>query len=193
MPRQLSGGATPGTGQRMLARHVHRQFAVVGQRPGHQAIWIVFLPWQQTERGASVAHQFQHVLALRIQPFQFDLREGLGEALQDPLFGIKLVDIGEHHGQSRFDRCSQAHAQLLEARIGGQDLLRVAKYLSPGLGQLRVAPAAIEQTHAQVGFQVGNGGTDCRLGLAQASRRSRERAQRRSFHEGLQGFGGVGH
>ncbi len=193
MPRQLSGGATPGAGQRMVARHVHRQFAVVGQRPGHQAIWIVFLSWQQAQCGAAASDQLQHVLTLRIQPFQFDLRERLGEALQDPLFGIELIDIGEHHGQSRFDRCGQAHAQLLQARIGSQDLLRVPQHLAPGLGQLRVAPAAIEQTHAQVGFQVGNGGTDCRLGLAQASRRSRERAQRRGFHEGLQGFRGVGH
>jgi hypothetical protein len=36
MPRQLCGGATAGAGQRMVARHVHRQFAVVGQRPRHQ-------------------------------------------------------------------------------------------------------------------------------------------------------------
>ncbi len=163
------------------------------QRPCHQPIRIVLLPWQQAERGASVAHQFQHVLALGIQPFEFDLRERLGEALQDPLFGIKLVDIGKHHGQARLDRRRQAHAQLLQAGIGGQDLLRVAQHLAPGLGQLRIAPAAIEQAHAQVGLQVGNGGADRRLGLAQPSRGGRERAQGGGFHEGLQGFRGIGH
>ncbi len=193
MPRQLCGGATPGAGQRMFPRHVHRQFAVVGQRPGRQFTGIALLPGQQAQRGATTADQLQYVLTLGIQPFQFDLRERLGEALQDPLLWIELVDIGKHHGQARLDRRGQAHAQLLQARIGSQDFLRVPQYLSPGLGQLRVAPAAIEQAQAQVGFQVGNGGTDCRLGLAQASRRRRERTQRRGFHEGLQGFRGVRH
>ncbi|KAG1387858.1 hypothetical protein G6F58_013589 [Rhizopus delemar] len=67
------------------------------------------------------------------------------------------------------------------------------EHLSAGFGQLWVAPTAVEQAHAQVGFEVGDGGADRRLGLAQPARCRRERAERCGFDEGLQGFRRVGH
>lgn len=84
--------------------------------------------------------------------------------------------IVDGQGQARLDTGGQLAGDGLQALALGQQNTGLLADAHARLGQHRIAAATIEQLEPQIYLQIGDGGADHRLRLAQLARRRRKGA-----------------
>ncbi|MNQ66992.1 hypothetical protein D3C85_814960 [compost metagenome] len=173
--------------------HEQAEVGSLGHRRRPQLRRVVALRSQQAESGTPLRDQLDHVLVLGDQAFEFEIGVALLQFGQTCLVLRRLVGIRKHQADPRFQPAGQLSRRVLQAVGGSEDFLDAANQDAAGIGQLRLAVAAIEKLQAQVDLQPGYGFADGGLALAQLACGGTEGAEGDRLGKSFEGFGRVVH
>ena len=130
----------------------------------------------QPHLGAGFLQEIDHILVFANQTLKLGMRKAAVKLHQQIFQHVRVQSIGEHEGQPRLRLAGQRHSQFVQPLAGGKNRFDIAQHLLPLRGQRRLPRCPVKEGYAEIGLQIGDGGTDRRLTFPQAAGGGGERS-----------------